>query len=161
MAQQPISQVTTSLYTFVQFITSLHESLQLREKISCAQALSMSYCQYMSASRSPRNKQGFCQGRRPSFYHDSSRYPQRQGSRSHSPSYRSRRNSVDRRPNRNFQKKRLCYSCGYPEHILRDRMCTPRLAEIKTNLIGTWVVHLNMRIFPPRNYLPFTYRGVQ
>ena len=143
-AQQPISQVATSQYTFMQFITALHGSLQLREEISRAQALTTNYGQYMIDPRSPRSKHGFCQGRRSSFYHDSGRYPQRQESRSRSPSCRSRWNSGDRRPNPNFRKKRFCYGCGSPDHILRDRKCTPRLADIKTNLIddmGCMVEH--------------------
>lgn len=50
-AQQPISQVTTARYTFVQFITALQESLQLQEEISRAQATGINYGQYVNNPR--------------------------------------------------------------------------------------------------------------
>lgn len=57
-AQHPISQVATSRYTFIQFITALHESLQLREERARAQALGTHYGQYMKDPRSPRFQPG-------------------------------------------------------------------------------------------------------
>ena len=39
------------------------------------------------------------------------------------------------RINPNYRNKRVCWGCGSPDHLLRDRKCTPTLNSIKTNLV--------------------------
>ena len=51
-AQQPISQVATSRYTLIQFITALQQSLQLGEEISRPKAPHTHYGQYTKNPRS-------------------------------------------------------------------------------------------------------------
>ena len=43
MGSTAYSQMANSGYTFIQFITALHESVQLGEEISRAQALATNY----------------------------------------------------------------------------------------------------------------------
>ena len=36
--------------------------------------------------------------------------------------------------NPNYRNKRACWGCGSPDHLLRNRKCTPKLNSIKKNL---------------------------
>ena len=49
--QQPIYQINTSKYSFIQFITALQESLQLKEERSPVKNLDLSYGQYVRYPR--------------------------------------------------------------------------------------------------------------
>ena len=53
-AQQPISQITSSRYSFTQFTTAMKENLQLREELSRATAPELNYGQYVSDPRDVR-----------------------------------------------------------------------------------------------------------
>ena len=121
-AKQPISMVTTSRYSFTQFLTALQESIQLNEELTRANAPGVNYGQYVNKPhdfRHPNNprldpKHGY----EPRRNH--SRSPHR--NRSHSPTRRGYRNRPRRpydprrtndyrhRQNPSLPRKRYCHS---------------------------------------------------
>ena len=121
--KQPIFQIATSKHSFIQFITALQESLQLKEEHSRVQHLDLNYGQYV---RDPRdveypNNRYRNRTKSPSYRYQRSRspYERDQQNRSHSPygsrSFRQTGNRQDQRPNRNLRTKRLCCGCSSPE----------------------------------------------
>jgi len=146
-AQQPISQVTTARYTFVQFITALQESLQLQEEISRAQATGINYGQYVNNPRDIgtrrnnrfshlRNRQGNHWNRSRSPWQSNNR--ERSRSLSRSGRFNQHDRKEDRRRNPTLPRRRFCWGCGSPDHILSDRKCTPTLDSIKTNILESF-----------------------
>ena len=58
-AQNPLAQLTTSQYSFEQFITSLNESIQLQNELSRAQAIGVGYGQYTTHPADVPNRHEF------------------------------------------------------------------------------------------------------
>ena len=140
-AQQPISQLTTSRYTFVQLITALNESLQLLDEISRARTTDIQYRQYFRDHRDVRKQRNGRQDQRgwsprrhqfPHLNDYNNRYPHISYGRQ-----RSQSPAFGNRPRRNpcIPQKRVCWGCGSPDHLLRDKKCTPTLDTIKTNIV--------------------------
>ena len=119
--------------------------MQLQNERLRTQALSVGYGQYLNNPRDvtyPHKRLNYRD--RPSHReHTRSRSPYYQGQRSrlrspyHLRKQRENNRGSSPRVNPNFRYRRLCYGCGSPDHLLRDRKCTPSLASIKTNLIKT------------------------
>ena len=76
-----------------------------------------------SQSRSP--------GRSPSRYYDD----QRERLRSPFPRQRRGAELIERTRNPNIRRRRDCYGCGSPHHILSDNKCTTSLESIKTSVV--------------------------
>ncbi len=62
--------------------------------------------------------------------------------RSHSPQYSRSPSSIrvnveHHGRNPRSQNQRFCYGCGSPDHIIRNKKCTPSLSSIKMNLVST------------------------
>ncbi len=147
-AQQVVSQITTSRYTFVPFLTALQESLQLQEEMSRAKGQATHYGQHFRHPRDvrhPNNRRGDRSHWSPRRNSTRTRHE----SRSRSPVYRDYRdgysntlssgfrNASDNQRNRNpnLQRGRFCLGYGSPDHILRNTKCTPTLESIKTNVL--------------------------
>ena len=141
--------MTTARYTFSQFITSLQESLQLKEEISRAGAIRTDHGQYVNHPYNvalPYNRRGDDDGsyspwrnrdNRNRYGRSRSPHNRYDRGRSRSPSSRYRRGggNAQRSENPTLRAKRYCFGCGSPDHILSDRKCTPTLDSIQTNFI--------------------------
>ena len=136
-AQQPISQLTSARYSFIQFTTALQESLQLSEELARIGAQDMHYGQYVRNPRDLRASNHWRSGQQFRQLHDRrdrsrSPYANRGHERSRSPARFN--NQGTRSINPNVRNKRVCWGCGSPDHILSDRKCTPELQTIRTNI---------------------------
>ncbi len=148
-AQQPISQLTTSQYSYIQLVAVLNASLQLQEEISSAGAPEVNYGQYINGPRAvrrhshqrgrnirrwlpKRNSTPYSQRRdwQPAHSRYASNSSQSPGSR-HSGSII----EINGRHNPNIRHRQFCWGCGSPEHILSDQKCTAKLQTIKTNIV--------------------------
>ena len=136
-AQQPIASIASSRYSFLQLISALQESLQLREEAGRAQALEKNYGQYVNHPRTVRHPSNYYLNPQNRYKRDRRNSPFNRWNRARSLSddRRSSGTQGHHHRNPNFRRQRFCYGCGSPDHILRDRKCTPQLSTIKTNLI--------------------------
>ncbi len=134
-AQQPIYQLTTSQYSYIQFVAALNASLQLQEEISRARAPKVDYGQYTNDPRAVR-RHGHQRGRNIRRWlprRNSTPYSQRSDyqpahsryarNSSQSPGPRHSGSIIERngRHNPNMRHRQFCWGCG-GTHIKRPEM---------------------------------------
>ena len=138
-AQNPIAQLTTSQYTFIQSITALNESLQfdLEMSLSRTDAQDVVFEQYLNDPRDVSRHSQSTSNRHRWSVPVRSKSPYNRKRTSRSPNNRYRRDlSRSPRRNSNFRKALLCYGCGSPNNKIVECPSVLKQETIKTNLIS-------------------------
>ena len=143
-ARNPLSQITTSQYSFDQFVKALNKAIQLQAEISRTRTTGIDYGQYLTHPSDAPDRHGNY-GRRTTRWsprlnpslcdRQYSRSPLAENRRNRSQSFSRHRNDPHN-PYQGGERRRTCWGRGSPDHTLSDRKCIPSAQQIKTHIIS-------------------------